>query len=245
MKPTPHRSLLSTLSAMVLLIAILASCSDDDGGTMGEANLGYEYFPIDLGHYVVYKADSIWHDNPTAGSPGVHDTSSYYIKEYIESEFEDGAGEINQRLERYKRDEADQDWHLVDVWFIKRGSRNAQKVEENIRYIKMGFPIAQNSTWDGNALNDRDRWTYSYDSLYVEKVYGGESYPRTVTVRQRENKNFVEDELAYEVYAPDIGLVYRFYRELVTRLDYMDNPSAANIRSGVEFTWEIVDYGVE
>ncbi len=229
---------------MVFAVMALWQCSSDDPG---DVNLdpGFGYFPVEIGHYVVYKADSIWHDNPTEGVPGVHDTSSYFIKELIESDFTDASGGLSQRLERYKRHTSDEPWRLVDVWFISRNSLNAQKVEENVRYIKMGFPIAPGSTWDGNALNINDRWTYRYDSLYVDRIYGNTQYPRTVKVLQIDNKNFVEDQLAYEIYAPQVGLVLRYHRNLVTRLNYANQPTAQNIRSGNEFRWEVLEYGKE
>lgn len=235
----------NSILCSAVAVFVLAGCAGDDEGQAVNPDLGYGYFPVDIGHYVEYRADSIWHDNPTLDSPGVHDTSRYYIKELIESSFEDAAGETSYRLERFKRDHTDDPWTLVDVWFIKRTAMNAQKIEENLRFVKMGFPISASSTWDGNALNFLDRWTYRYDSLYHDRQYGEETFQATVKVLQRDNKNFVEDQLAYEIYAPGVGLVKRYHRDLTTRLEYTENPIAANIRFGIEFQWEVVGYGAE
>lgn len=238
------RALLYWGVACLTILALNACVKDDDNQDIN-LDPGYGYFPIDIGHYVVYKADSIWHDNPTEDSPGVHDTTSYFIKELIESEFQDASGETSMRLERFKRNSEDEPWNLADVWFISRNNLNGQKVEENVRYVKMGFPISASSSWDGNALNIRDSWTYRYDSLYVDRIYHEVNYPRTVKVLQRDNKNFVEDQLAYEIYAPEVGLIYRYHRDLTTRLNYTNAPTAENIRFGIEFRWEILEYGQE
>lgn len=227
------------------VVLALAACTPDDPGPAPTADIGYEFFPLQVGAYIEYKADSIYHDRPSATIPGVHDTSSYYIREVAQSEFLDAAGEPSIRLERYKRNTLQEDWQLVDVWFQKRTAMNAQRVEENLRYIKLGFPTGQGSTWDGNALNILDPWIYRIDSVGVPRTYHGLDFPRTLTVVQRINKNFVEDEYAYEIYAYGVGLVYRFHRDLETRFDYTDNPVAENIRRGIEFTWEVIDYGVE
>jgi hypothetical protein len=232
-------------TAALAVVLTTPSCVQDEDRPDAPIELGYAYFPTVVGHYVVYQADSIWHDNPTEDSPGVHDTSQYFIKELIEADFTDASGNTSQRLERYKRNSAAEDWELVDVWFISRNNLNAQKVEENQRYIKMGFPIGSASTWDGNALNILDTWTYGYDSLYVDRTYNDALYPRTVKVMQRENVNFVESQLAFEIYAPEVGLVHRYFRDLTTRLNYNSNPVAANIRLGVEFNWKIIEYGME
>jgi len=230
---------------LALCLILFAGCSSDDGSEEFSPDLGYGYFPIELGRYAVYRADSIWHDNPSTEAAGVHDTSRYFIKELIESEFTDGSGETALRLERFKRFAEEDPWELVDVWFIKRTSMNAQKIEENVRYVKMGFPIESGSTWNGNALNDNDPRVYSYDSLYVARSFGELTFPNTVKVLQLDNFNFVEDQLAFEIYASDVGLVRRYYRDLTTRLDYTENPVAENIRSGIEFNWEIIEYGTE
>jgi hypothetical protein len=232
------------LLSLALVAILIVACTRDDGDEVS-LDLGYGYFPVEIGHYVVYRADSIWHDNPTQDAPGVHDTTSYFIKELIESDFTDGAGETAQRLERFKRFSQDDPWDLVDVWFIKRTSLNAQKIEENVRYIKMGFPIENSSTWDGNALNNNESRTYQFDSLYVVRTFGELTFPETVKVLQLDNFNFVEDQLAFEIYAPEVGLVRRYFRDLTTRLDYSENPVAENIRSGVEFNWEIIEFGME
>lgn len=241
---TPLSALTFTFIATLCVLG-LGSCVHEDDDQNLNLDPGYAYFPIDIGHYVIYKADSIWHDNPTEDAPGVHDTSAYLIKELIESEFQDASGNMSLRLERFKRNSEDEPWNLVDVWFQSRNSLNAQKVEENVRFVKMGFPISSTSSWDGNALNIRDRWTYRYDSLYVDRTYNDADYPRTVRVLQRNNKNFVEDQLAYEIYAPEVGLVYRYHRDLTTRLNYTNAPTAENIRFGIEFRWEILEYGQE
>lgn len=227
-----------------ILLLLMHSCAEDEG-TGNPPDLGYAYFPVEIGHFVEYRADSIWHDHPDVNQPGVHDTSSYYIRELVESEFADAAGEVSFRLERFKRNTESDPWNLVDVWFIKRTAQNAQKIEENVRYVKLGFPPSAGSDWDGNALNHRDTWIYRIDSVNAVRSYSGVEYNSTLTVVQRNNKNFVEDELAYEVYAPGIGLIYRYFRDLDTRLDYTSFPTAQNIRLGNEFIWEITDYGIE
>ncbi len=229
----------------LLCIALFATaCSSDENPPLSP-DLGYDYFPIEIGTFVEYRADSIYHDQPDPNISGVHDTTSYFIREIIESAFEDASGEESLRLERYKRNAESEPWVLKDVWFQKLTAFNAQKVEENIRYIKLAFPLKAGATWNGNALNTLDAWEYAIDSVNVPRTYGAFSFENTATVVQRVNNNFVEDELAYEIFAPGVGLIYRYHRDLDTRFDYIDNPIANNIRLGIEFKWEILNYGVE
>ena len=208
-------------------------------------NLGYEYFPVELGSFVEYRVDSIWHDQPAAAIDGIHDTLSYFLKEVIESEFIDAEDEMSLRVERYKRSTEAEEWRLVDIWFAKRRSSNAEKVEENVRYVKLAFPLNQAASWDLNALNAKEEWQTKYDSLFLERTIGENLFERTIMTVHRENKNLIDDEFAYELYAEGVGLIIRYERDLETQLNFDIDPVASNIRSGHEFYWEVIDYGVE
>jgi hypothetical protein len=94
-------------------------------------------------------------------------------------------------------------------------------------------------------LNAKEEWPTFYDSLFVEREIEGFLFPKTIRVLQRDNKNLIEDELAFEIYAEGVGLIKRYERDLTTQLNYVNEPIAENIRLGHEFKWEIIDYGVE
>jgi len=228
----------------LVAVIFLTACSEEDE-LMDDIDLGYQYFPNEIGTFVEYRADSIWHDQPDPAIEGIHDTTSYFIREIIESVVEDAEEEPALRIERYKRLSENDPWEIADVWLAKRTTENAERVEENIRYIKMAFPISERARWDVNALNVRDEWIAEYDSLYLERNVGELVFPKSVTVVQREFSSLIDDELAYEIYAPDVGLIKRYERDLTTQINYTNEPIAANIRLGHEFKWEIIDYGVE
>ena len=77
--------------AIVLLINI-SSCDKK-----GEAeDFYYEYFPTEIGAYVIYDIDETIYDLQTT-------SEQYQIKELIESEFTDNLGRKSLRIERYKR----------------------------------------------------------------------------------------------------------------------------------------------
>lgn len=223
---------------------LMASCVDDTAEEL-PSDPGYAYFPIQTGTFVIYKADSIQHDQPLANVPGIHDTIHYFIKELIDSVFTDAADEQSQRVLRFKRNLETDPWVLSDSWYMKRTSSNAQRIEENRRYVKLGFPISSFSNWNGNALNDLDEWRYEYDSLYMERTIGDLGFPKTITVNERNYLTEVNDEFAYEIYAENVGLIFRHYKVLFTRPSYLNNRVAQNIISGYEYKWTILDYGNE
>jgi len=229
---------------IVFATFLFLSCNEDkkDEPTL---NLGYDYFPVRPGTFIEYRADSIWHDQPDPNIEGIHDTTSYFIREEIESEILDAQDEPSLRIVRYKKSNPLDEWNLTDVWFAKRTAQNAEKVEENVRYIKLAFPIRESAMWNLNALNAKEEWQVFYDSLFVEREMEGFVFPRTIKVVQRDNKNLIDDELAFEIYAEGVGLIRRYERDLTTQLSYVNQPIAENIRLGHEFNWEVLDYGVE
>ncbi len=227
----------------MLLIAAFSSCKENESDY--EPDLGYAYCPLEIGSYITYRADSIFHDNPTTAAEGIHDTTSYFIKEVIDSEVLDALDEPALRIVRYKRATQDDSWELRDVWMAKAGASNTERVEENRRYVKLAFPVSAASEWDGNALNDLDEWMHSYDSIGYQRAYDTLSFASTAKVEQRAFLTEVNDERAFEIYAINVGLVYRYHKQLFTRPNYLNNRVAENIISGNEYKWEIVDYGME
>jgi hypothetical protein len=223
----------------VLFVALIwASCAKDEENP--PIDLGYDYFPVKIGHFIEYAVDSIAYD-----SEGDHDTLSYFVREVIESEIVDALKEPALRIERYKKDSLDHDWELVDIWSAKRTSNNAQRIEEDKRYIRLVFPITNSAQWDGNALNTEEEWTHVYSEIGTSRNYDSLSFENTVTVLQREFKSLIDDQYAYEVYAPGIGLIEKYYRVLETNVDYTIDPVGENILGGVEYHFRIMDYGEE
>lgn len=230
---------------LLLLSAVVWTACVDDEPAGPAPDLGYEYFPLETGSYLEYRVDSIYHDQPSPDIPGIHDTSHYFVREVMRDFITDGVGDPVIRIERYKRNHDTLTWSIADVWTAKLTSHNAQRVEENRRYVKLGFPVAAQTEWDANALNNREAWACSYDSIGLARDIGDLSFPQTVRVNQRDFKNLIDDEFAYEVYARGVGLIRKYHRDLTTQVNYVNNPVAENIRYGYEYHLEIMDYGKE
>lgn len=228
---------------VILAAGLFVQCSDDTSNE--EVDLGYAFFPLEVGSYYTFKADSIYHDQPDAAIPGIHDTTSYYIKEVYDSFFLDAEDLESMRIVRYKKDSLHHEWQLRDVWYARLNPLNAERVEEDMRFIKLGFPISPFSTWDSNALNPLEDWESDYDSLYMARAIGELDFQNTIRVNQHMFRTEINDELSFEIYAEDVGLVKRFHKKLYTRPAYINYPIASNIINGSEYTWEIIDYGEE
>ncbi len=198
---------------------MLFSCKKETQDLSG-IELGYDYFPNKIGSYVIYEVDSTFY--------GItEETWSYQIKEEIFEEFMDGEGQQAYKVRRFLRHFGNQPWVLVDTWVQKRTTTSAEKVEENIRFIKLEFPVAEGGTWSGNAYNTLGDWEYNYENVDQPADIGELEFDRALKVNQRYNVNLVEQQIAYEIYAYGIGLVYKQFTDVVYQ---GGDPSGIDVR---------------
>ncbi|MBL7941996.1 MAG: hypothetical protein JNM00_04485 [Flavobacteriales bacterium] len=223
MKPFKHLFPAAALFFAVSLVFV--SCKPDE--ETEEINLGYDYFPVDIGKYITYEVDSIGY-----GLTG--DTANYLIKEITVEQILDATGEVAIKVERYRSDNNGTSWYLADVWTKKRTATSAQKVEEDVRYVRLVFPLEVGKSWNGNAYNTMDAWNYVYEDIDVPRSFGLLSFDQTLEVNQRNNMNLVDQEVASEIYARGVGLVYKRLTDL--------NVQSGEI-TGIDMEMTIVDYG--
>ena len=105
----------------------------------------YEYFPLSTGHTVIYDVDSINVDDFT--NPPTIDTFHFQVREVIGDTFIDLEGDLAYEIFRYKRFDTSATWGTPRLWWVKRKVTNLQKIEENLRYIKLTFPPGFDHVW--------------------------------------------------------------------------------------------------
>jgi hypothetical protein len=115
---------------------------------------------------------------------------------------------------------------------------SAQKVEDNIRFIKMKFPISPSSAWNGNAYNFFPKEEYSYDHLFQSYQVNALDFDSTVTVVQNDFVSNVNRITKMEVFGSNIGLLDK-------QLDSVRTKNTINgtiILNGLEYRQSITNY---
>jgi hypothetical protein len=205
-------------------MVFLLSCKKEE---VQELDLGYDYFPNTVGSYIIYKVDSTHY--------GIEEEQVIFQrKEQYAYQFIDASGEEAIAVERYKRPGTGSPWVLEDVWVQKRTPTKAERVEENNRFIRMVFPVEEGKTWNGNAYNTLSEWDYTYEDIDQPADIGILEFSKTLKVNQRYNVNLVDQEVAYELYARNVGLIYRRFTDLNTQQGEV---------SGVQVITTAVAYG--
>src|ERR1017187_2571577 len=226
---------LSAIIGVYIILVSLTSCNRDTPNPSTNDIAGYRYFPIDTGHWVIYDVDSI---SINSINQSIYDTFSYRLKEYIPSTFINNSGNLAERIERYVWDNSLQVWNIDNVWTSNVHPQDAEKVEDNIRYIKLSFPVSLNATWNGNALNSfYPAWNYTYTSINQPLTIGSLSFDSTITVLQIDSVNLINNYYGIEKYATGVGMIYKEFKII----NY--NISGSNItNSGFDLKMNIEAY---
>lgn len=220
------------LSGVVALSLLIFSCRKDSDYQW--IDTGSEYYPNEIGYYIVYDVDSTYYDdfNHTI----FRDT--FQIKEVFESSFLDQQNREARRIERWYKYNDTSEWVLKDVWHSVKTNFRVEKIEENERFVRLIFPISEYSSWDGNAMNDKGYQKYEFDNVNNSFSFDTFTFDSTCKVLQANSSNLIDEKLQYEIYAKHIGLVYKKYK--VIKKDYV----TSQIVSGVDYVWRYNSSGI-
>lgn len=217
----------------LFIVTLFVGCNSDNDDVI-KPNLNHNYAGLEVGKFVVYTVDSIFFNDFNSSI----DTFNFHVKEKIESQFIDLEGDEAYRIERFKKPIDSTNWVLTDVWSSKLATTNYQKVEENIRFIKLIFPIRINKNWNGNNKNNIGEQIYEYTAVHQPEVIGSFKLDSVSTILQFNDINLISQKFFEEKFATNIGLVYK--KELNRERDSLNAPWL-----GKDVTMTLFAYGKE
>ena len=219
---------------IIICICFLASCTKENAIEVSTTNYFYQYFPTDSGIIRYYQADSIFWD---ANNQAALDTISYEIKEVIAGNYFDNENEICQRIERYKKD-VNGNWIIWKVLSDKRIQFNAERYIDNIRFIKLKFPLNTTEKWNGNALNTLDAQYYQITDVHQPENINTLAFDSVCTVLQDNYIDATRQFYGMEKYAARIGMIYHREKNIAT----IPTSQGIIIRGGYDYTEKIISY---
>ena len=131
------------ISAFCLFSVFVFACKTvaDDFDT----NLGHDYLRLEVGKFIEYEVDSTIYD-PTGDSSVFYSKS--YLRDLIVDTLSDNIGEVLYRTERYFRKDSLENWQFQKVFTQSiQGNQGIQTID-NLRFIKLAFPIQEFNTWN-------------------------------------------------------------------------------------------------
>jgi len=181
----------------------LTSCSDDNGTGL-PIDRGEDYYPVSEGRIAEYKVDSIVFNSFLESV----DTFQYYVQLRMAGEVPDRNTPTNLVIKSIRTDTS-QSWHFHSEQEVSRSADNIIELIANSKVIKLSFPVSDSEAWDANIYNSEDAQIYTYQE--IDEPFSGEyiSSDSTLRVDQGSRINELEEIYGEEVYARDIGLLYR------------------------------------
>lgn len=185
-----------------------------------EIDYGHAYFPLAIGRSWTYEVDSLLFK--FTGSMLRRDSIHIQAREVVTDFWLDGQGDSLFIIERYERPDSTQAWTFKKVFSASRTARLAFRTEDNLRLIKLSFPLQRNTTWEstrfidpslritilGETIQMFKGWkseivnldtSFTHDSLNMEDV---------ILVSHADTENLIERRLVREMYAQNVGLVF-------------------------------------
>jgi hypothetical protein len=200
--PKNNHRFLKNYCYVVLLLALTAcnpTCDDCAVKTSGQ-----EFFPLVVGQFTEFDVSEQQY------ALGVAPVGrSYQVKESVVEQYNDVAGQAVFRIVRYKRANSNQKWQPDSTLTARLRTDEVVKNESGKDYVKIVFPVADRSTWNGNVYNNLGEDKYEIKNTNKPYTVGGQSFERTVTVIQQSDSTLVGQDKRIEIYAADIGLVYK------------------------------------
>ena len=213
-----------------ICISLYVSCTKENTNEPFTTNFYYQYFPTDSGIIRYYQADSIFWD---ANNQAALDTVSYEIKEVIAGNYIDNQNQVCQRIERFRKDN-NNNWVIWKVLSDKRSQFNAERFIDNIRFVKLKFPLSVNEKWNGNALNTIDPQYYKITQLNEPN----QGFDSVCVVLQDDYIDATRQFYGIEKYASRVGMIYRREKNIAT----LPTSQGIIIKGGYDYTETLTSY---
>lgn len=225
--------LIRLMSAMALLATafLLARCQREWDPV---PEWTWRIFPMDTTVTRLYAVTDSTYDN----SGAIADV--FYRKERLTTIQPDIAGRPLRRLETFRSARPDSGFLTDRVWTQYKDSAWGERTQENVRTLVLKFPAFDCNlswtdprniyTWDVNTYNDKGRTNRMYTNLDTTVTIGDKTYEHCVVVANQPNPGPITYYRAYEIYAPNIGLLVQYERKMV-----FDRPAPARFNPAESF----------
>ncbi|MES2882454.1 MAG: hypothetical protein V4676_09925, partial [Bacteroidota bacterium] len=189
-----------------------------------------DYVAPQVGKYIIYRTDS----TVFTQFQSVVEVHSYHEKQIVDAQLTDNLGRTTFRVLRYLRDTLNtQPWAPAGTFLITPTEKTVEVTEDNLRVLKLNFPILETTIWKGNTHlpespydglhkfsndDEMEDWEFTYSSVDGSQKFNGQLVEDIITVTQvDESTNIpVTPSVGYasinfgeEKYAKGIGLVYQ------------------------------------
>lgn len=181
----------------IVFLGLLVSC---DKELRFPAETGYDFYPLEEGNFREFVVTETRY--ALARPPEI---TTYHLRETIGEKYTDANDQDVYRIERAILQ--GNHWQVDSIWIAWRTPDRVFRAENGLTFVKLIFPIRNNTSWDGNLFNSLGEQLYRMTRLDSAVVVDEEAFDKTVTVVQEYSSTLLSLRKTQEVYAKGIGLV--------------------------------------
>lgn len=203
---------------IILYSILLLICSCKKPVSTSNIERDKDYFPLEIGNWIEYDVDSIVLND--FFSPAKIDTFQSIMRLMVTDTFRDNTGDLTYEMTYYWKQDDTLDWKTNLVWSISDEGQNIQSFEQNLRVIKLVYPITSTVEWYGDAFfspTDETAFygsdTFKYGNIHEADIINDIQFDSTVSV-EANRENLIERFTYHETYAKGIGMIYKKYVHL-------------------------------
>ncbi|XWW44143.1 hypothetical protein JYG30_15340 [Fibrella sp. USSR17] len=216
---------------------LLLSCGTSETSPV---ELGLDYRPVSSGRYIIYDVTE-QRFSLTAALV----TSTYQLKESVGPRYTDVTGQPAYRLQRFRRASTQASWQPDSLWTVRVTDRMAVQTESGADFVKLTFPLVDRSRWNGNEFNRFAEDLYEVRNVAKPYTVGAQTFTETATVWQQNDSTLVSQDKRIEVFARQIGLVYKETVQLQFCSSTPTCVGTSQIDFGVRRYVRVASYGTE
>lgn len=221
----------------IVLLLFFACKKEEKNDILPVQNDG-RYYPLNIGTFIDYEVEYIFWDD----FANTVDTSNYIFREKIESKIVNYSGDTLYRIEQFIKYHIDSAWSVPKVVYAGKGNNYIYKSEDNVQFVKLIFPIKTNGKWNGNAYNSLPRQEYKYVEVGESFSLLSVAFDKVVQVLQQDNQTAINQDFEEEIYAFDIGLIYK--KSIHVRKTYNPINQTFEISSGYSLIQKYSNHGI-
>lgn len=188
------------------------------------------YHDIGVGDHWIYQMDSI----EFSGTGAPPDTFNYQVKHTV-VDLVLNEGEEFYTVEIESRKDSNSSWKIARVYSLTFSIEEVIKKDFDLNELVLSKPFSINKFWDGNQYNAEPRSNYYVGQLHQPYEINGNSFDSSLTILQEEQINLVNSFRGQEVYAKDVGLVFK-------EKEYLSNLTDPNKITGFKYTMSLLEF---
>jgi len=185
----------------VLAVFTFNACKKE---TEAPINMGKNFFPLEKGKYQVYKVDSIvWDDfNQSV------DTFHLFVKTTIDTNYFDASlGTQVYVIKKYSSSDGLQFNYIQTMKAVSTSDRLELTVQD-LKYIKLIFPLTSGSKWNSNAYNVLETTETLATDVDYPLTIAQQNFDSCANILIMNDVNLIEEKYFEETYAREVGLIY-------------------------------------